>query len=165
MASRYRRRAGAASGESTVAGDIGSSETPPAPGSKLRAAHLRLEPTPALCFLERMARKNPLSDAALEQIARRFAVLAEPMRLRLIQALFDGERHVGALVTATGGSQANITRHLQRLTRANILARRREGLLVFHRIADPSIFPLCELVCGSLAEERPRHAGTPARRR
>ena len=112
-----------------------------------------------------MARKNPLSDAALELIARRFAVLAEPMRLRLIQALFAGERHVGALVAATGGSQANISRHLQRLTRANILARRREGLLVFHRIADPTIFPLCELVCGSLAPERPRPAKAPARRR
>jgi ArsR family transcriptional regulator len=111
-----------------------------------------------------MPRKNPLSDEALEHIARRFAVLAEPMRLRLLQALFDGERHVGALVAATGGSQANITRHLQRLTRANILARRRQGLLVFHRIADPTIFPLCELVCGGLDRTRPRPAKKPAPR-
>ena len=111
-----------------------------------------------------MARKNPLSDAALELIARRFAVLAEPMRLLLLQALFDGERHVGALVAATGGSQANISRHLQRLTRAHILARRRQGLLVFHRIADPTIFALCELVCGSLDRADPRPARKPARR-
>ena len=99
-----------------------------------------------------------MSDAALEQIARRFAVIAEPMRLRLIQALFSGERHVGALVAVTGGSQANISRHLQRLTRANILARRREGLLVFHRSADPTIFPLCERVCGRIQQERRRPA-------
>ncbi|MFZ9747768.1 MAG: ArsR/SmtB family transcription factor [Opitutaceae bacterium] len=112
-----------------------------------------------------MPRKNPLSDEAVEHIARRFAVLAEPMRLRLIQALFAGERHVGALVAATGGSQANVSRHLQRLTRAHILARRRQGILVFHRIADPTIFALCELVCGSLDRAHPRPARTPARRR
>lgn len=83
-------------------------------------------------------------------VARRFAVLAEPMRLRLIQALFEGERNVSELVEATGGTQANVSRHLQTLTAAHILARRKEGLQVFYRIADPSIVKLCELVCGSL---------------
>lgn len=83
-------------------------------------------------------------------VARRFAVLAEPMRLRLIEALFDGERNVTELVEATGGTQANVSRHLQTLTAAHILARRKEGLQVFYRIADPSIVKLCELVCGSL---------------
>ena len=43
-----------------------------------------------------MARSLPLNDQALEIVARRFAVLAEPMRLRLIQALFDGEKNVGS---------------------------------------------------------------------
>src|SRR6185369_3787946 len=57
-----------------------------------------------------MARKTPrpLSDDALDLIARRFAVLAEPMRLRLIHALFAGEQNVTALVELTGGTQANV---------------------------------------------------------
>lgn len=97
-----------------------------------------------------MAKKVPLSDDALELVARRFAVLAEPMRLRLIQSLFAGEKSVNALVAATGGTQANISRHLQTLTHAHVLARRKAGLQVFYSIADPSIFKLCELVCGSL---------------
>jgi ArsR family transcriptional regulator len=105
-----------------------------------------------------MAKKIPLSDAALEQVARRFAVLAEPMRLRLLQALFDGEKNVNALVELTGGTQANVSRHLQTLLHAHILSRRKEGLQVFYAISDPSIFKLCELVCGSLEKQLTKQA-------
>lgn len=105
-----------------------------------------------------MAKKSPLSDEALELVARRFAVLAEPMRLRLLQALFGGELNVNALVEATGGTQANVSRHLQTLTQAHILSRRKEGLQVFYAISDPTIFKLCDLVCGSLEKQFTRNA-------
>ena len=110
-----------------------------------------------------MAKQAPLSDAALEHVARRFAVLAEPMRLRLLQAVFAGEMNVNALVQQTGGTQANISRHLQTLTQAHILSRRKEGLQVFYTISDPSIFKLCELVCGSLEKQFTKHADSFAR--
>ncbi len=110
-------------------------------------------------FISRMAKGNPLTEEALDLVARRFAVLAEPMRLRLIQALFDGEKNVGELVDATEGTQANVSRHLQTLTAAHILARRKEGLQVFYRIADPTIPKLCELVCGSLEKTLTKQIG------
>jgi DNA-binding transcriptional ArsR family regulator len=97
-----------------------------------------------------MSKHRPLSEDALQLVAQRFAVLAEPMRLRLIQALFEGEKNVTELVAATGGTQANVSRHLQTLTAAHVLGRRKEGLQVFYRISDPTIPKLCELVCGSL---------------
>ena len=106
-----------------------------------------------------MSRALPLSDQALEIVARRFAVLAEPMRLRLIQALFIGEKNVTELVAATGGLQANVSRHLQTLIAAHILDRRKDGLQVFYRISDPSIPKLCELVCGSLEKSLARQVG------
>lgn len=108
-----------------------------------------------------MAQKNfrPLTDEALELIARRFAVLSEPMRLRLVHALFEGEKSVNELVELTGGTQANISRHLQTLAQAHVLSRRKEGLQVFYAIADPSIYKLCDLVCGSLEKELARQAG------
>jgi ArsR family transcriptional regulator len=107
-----------------------------------------------------------LSDAAIELVAHRFAVLGEPMRLRLLKALFAGEQNVNALVATLGGTQSNISRHLQTLTTAGILGRRKEGLEVFYFIADASIFSLCELVCGSLerqfrAQARTLAAATP----
>jgi ArsR family transcriptional regulator len=101
---------------------------------------------------------RPLSDEALELVSRRFAVLAEPMRLRLLQALFDGEKNVNTLVGLTGGTQANVSRHLQTLADAHLLKRRKEGLQVFYAIADPTIFRLCELVCGSLEKEHAARA-------
>lgn len=106
-----------------------------------------------------MAKHRPLNDEALQLVARRFSVLSEPMRLRLIQSLFEGERNVTELVGATGGTQANVSRHLQTLTAAHILARRKEGLQVFYRIADPTIPKLCELVCGSLEKSLARQVG------
>jgi ArsR family transcriptional regulator len=102
---------------------------------------------------------RPLSDDALALIARRFAVLAEPMRLRLLHALFDGEKSVNELAERAGGTQANVSRHLQTLAQAHMVKRRKSGLQVFYAIADPSIFRLCELVCGSLEKSLARQAG------
>lgn len=111
------------------------------------------------CFLRHMPKHRPLNEDALQLVAARFAVLSEPMRLRLIQSLFEGERNVTDLVEATGGTQANVSRHLQTLTAAHILARRKEGLQVFYRISDPTIPKLCELVCGSLEKSLSRQIG------
>lgn len=111
-----------------------------------------------------MAKKFSLSEPAIEQVAHRFAVLGEPMRLRLLQALMAGEKSVGALVAASGGTQANVSRHLQTLIRAHILSRRKAGLQVFYTIADPSIFPLCQLVCGGLEKQLAKQAGAFAAR-
>ena len=107
---------------------------------------------------------RPMTEEALALVARRFAVLSEPMRLRLLHALFDGEKPVNTLVEATGGTQANISRHLQTLADAGLLTRRKEGLQVFYSIADPSIFTLCELVCGSLEKQHALQADVFARR-
>lgn len=101
---------------------------------------------------------RPLSEEALQLVAGRFAVLAEPMRLRLIQALFDGEKNVGQLVEITGGTQANVSRHLQTLTQAHILGRRKEGLQVYYQISDSTIAPLCDVVCGAIEKQLGRQA-------
>lgn len=107
----------------------------------------------------RMPSRRSMTDDAIHLVARRFAVLSEPMRLRLVHAVFDGEKSVGALVSEVGGSQANVSRHLQALAQAGVLGRRREGLQVFYSIADPSIYKLCDLVCGSIERQLVKQAG------
>lgn len=96
--------------------------------------------------------RSQLSEEALRMIARRFKALAEPMRLRLIIGLEAGEKSVGELVELLGATQANVSRHLRNLTEAGILKRRKVGIQVFYSIADPAVFKLCDLVCGSLRE-------------
>ena len=105
-----------------------------------------------------MTKHRALSEEALLLVAQRFAVLAEPMRLRLIQALFDEEKNVSELVELTEGTQANVSRHLQTLTAAHILARRKEGLQVYYRISDPTIPLLCEVVCGAIEKQLAKQA-------
>jgi ArsR family transcriptional regulator len=93
-----------------------------------------------------------LTEHALELIAARFKLLGEPSRLKLLNALKNGEKNVSELVAATGLSQANASRHLQALADAGILSRRKDGLSVIYKIAEPGIFSLCENVCGSLQQ-------------
>ena len=92
-----------------------------------------------------------LSPRAVELIAARFKVLSDPVRLRLIMALEGGERNVSQLVEQTGVAQTNVSRQLQALARAGIVSRRKDGIQAYYHIADPTIFELCDHVCGSLA--------------
>ncbi len=93
-----------------------------------------------------------MTEHALELIAARFRVLAEPMRLKILHALGADEMSVSELVEATGAGQANVSKHLSLLGDAGMVARRKEGLNVYYRVADSSIFDLCEAVCTSLGE-------------
>ncbi len=100
-----------------------------------------------------MEKDNLLNEKSLGLIAERFRVLGDPLRLQLLHRLGDGEMSVGQLVDATTASQANVSKHLQVLLRAGLVQRRKEGLQAFYRVSDPSIFQLCDLVCGRLSEQ------------
>jgi ArsR family transcriptional regulator len=93
---------------------------------------------------------GPLSDAAFEVIAQRFRVLGDPLRLRILYHIGDGERTVGDLVERAGGTQSNISRHLSTLLLHGLVRRRREGTSVYYSIAELSIFDLCSQVCGGI---------------
>jgi DNA-binding transcriptional ArsR family regulator len=89
----------------------------------------------------------------VELVARRFRMLGEPQRLRILQVLEEGEKTVGDVVDALSGNQPNISKHLQALNGAGLVSRRREGNSIFYAIADPVVFKLCELVCRSATDE------------
>ncbi len=93
-----------------------------------------------------------LTPALMDIVAERFRALGEPMRIRILDGLRQKERTVGDLVTATGATQANISKHLTLLHRLGFVARRKEGTHVFYRVADPDVFELCDLVCGGARE-------------
>lgn len=94
--------------------------------------------------------KQPMTVEQLGLVADRFKVLGEPVRLQLLQALMPGERTVGELAGKTGLSQANVSKHLQLLLAHGLVARRKEGLFAHYRLADETVFQLCELVCRRL---------------
>lgn len=87
----------------------------------------------------------------IQQVAEYFSILSEPMRLRILNLLQDGEKCVQELVDATQTSQANVSKHLKVMLQAGILTRRTEGTSAYYQVADPLIFDLCRLVCNRLA--------------
>lgn len=83
-------------------------------------------------------------------IAGFFAALSDPMRIKIVHALMSGEKNVNALTEITGGTQPNVSRHLRKLTLAGVVNHRKDGTHVIYSIGDPSVYSLCEQVCGSL---------------
>ena len=55
----------------------------------------------------------------------------------------------GESVEAIGGSQANVSKHLGIRPEARLIWRRRDGVTSFYRIADETVFELCETACSS----------------
>lgn len=88
--------------------------------------------------------------AMAQVIAERFQLLGEPTRIRILDALRDGPLAVGALTARVGTSQQNVSKHLGLLHRGGLVARERQGTVVRYGIADPSVFTLCEDVCGGI---------------
>jgi DNA-binding transcriptional ArsR family regulator len=96
----------------------------------------------------------------VQQVAEYFSVLSEPMRLRILNLLRDGEKCVQELVDATHTSQANVSKHLKVMVQAGILSRRTEGTSAYYRVSDDLIFDLCGMVCDRIAsriEEQAQH--------
>lgn len=100
-----------------------------------------------------MTLPHPLPRELAELVARRFRVLGEPMRIRLLDRLREGEASVGELSQALSASQQNVSKHLAVLADAGMLARRKEGNHVYYRIVDEGVFALCEQVCGSVQRQ------------
>lgn len=96
---------------------------------------------------------SPLPDPLVELIARRFRILGEPMRIKLLDHLRgDGgaAATVAELTAATGASQQNVSKHLGVLLDAGLVSRSRDGNYARYTIADPILFDLCELVSEDL---------------
>ena len=96
---------------------------------------------------------HPLPEPLVELIAARFRVLAEPLRIRLLDRLRGGDATVLELQQAVGGSQQNVSKHLGVLLNAGMVARAKQGTSSLYSIADPGVFELCDQVCGGLRRQ------------
>ena len=95
---------------------------------------------------------------ALSEVAAYFQALSEPTRLQILNLLRQGECNVGELARLCGFTAANISRHLSLLTKRGLVARESRGTSVYYRIADQSVYALCDLVCGNIARGLERTA-------
>ena len=96
---------------------------------------------------------HPLPPLVVDIVAERFRALGEPMRIRILDLLRDGEMTVGELADALGTTQQNVSKHVGVLQRAGIVGRRRDGVRTPYAITDETVLDLCGIVCGGICRE------------
>ncbi len=90
---------------------------------------------------------------ALQQVAAYFSALSEPTRLHILSLLRTGEKNVGELAGLCNYTSANISRHLAVLSKHGLVAKENRGTSVYYRVADESVYSLCDLVCGNILRQ------------
>ena len=90
-------------------------------------------------------------DEVFASVARYFALLSEPTRLKILHAVCNEERSVSQIVASTGASQTNVSRHLALMHQAGVVSRRREGSAVYYCLVDREFAEICRTVCIRIA--------------
>ncbi len=80
-------------------------------------------------------------------------VFSHPKRLELISVLRDREMSVGNLSERLGLSSANLSQHLAMMKERRILVARKEGNVVYYRIANPRLLEAFDLLREILFEQ------------
>ena len=94
-------------------------------------------------------------NAVFESTARYFSVLGEPTRLKILHVICHEEKCVNDIILATGLMQANVSRHLGLMYQAGLLSKRRDGVQIFYRVAEPLFVELCLSISVQVASHMP----------
>jgi DNA-binding transcriptional ArsR family regulator len=85
---------------------------------------------------ERRALPRPLPDEAVEIIAARLKVIGEPMRIRILALLNEGDATVQELTDRLMTTHQNVSKHLGVLYQSGMVSRRKEGTSVRYALVD-----------------------------
>lgn len=85
-----------------------------------------------------------LKSELFEQFARVAKALASSVRLEVLDLLAQKEYSVEALADMLGQSLQNMSRHLQVLRQAKLVAARKEGNFVYYRLVDKDVSDLVQ---------------------
>lgn len=91
------------------------------------------------------------SEPVIDLVTERLALLADPTRVHLLALLEEREASVQELSDRLPGTPQNVSRHLNLLHRAGIVARRKEGTSVRYSLSDFSACRLLDQVLESIA--------------
>jgi ArsR family transcriptional regulator len=79
--------------------------------------------------------------------------VAQETRLSILELLRDGERCVCEIFPAIRQEQSNVSRHLNMMLKAGILARRKEGLKIFYAVKHTEALAIVDLAAAILKRE------------
>jgi len=100
-----------------------------------------------------LARERALGPDELTSLAQLFRLLGDPTRVRLLYALLEvGEMCVSDLAAAVDAQESTVSQALRLLRTSGAVVGRRDGRLVFYRLADAHVGILLDL-----SREHTRH--------
>ena len=79
--------------------------------------------------------------------------MANPIRLKILNALQQGEQSVHVLAKTLKLRKANLSQHLAILRQRGIVATRREGINIYYRCANPKMLKACDILREVLLEQ------------
>lgn len=86
-----------------------------------------------------MPERSRAKEQLLAQFARIGKAVSSPARLELLDLLAQGEKSVETLARQAGLSVTNTSNHLKELRNVALVERRKEGVYVYYRLADPAV--------------------------
>ncbi len=80
-----------------------------------------------------------MEEATCCAISEFISVLSNPTRIRILCALFPGEKSVGEIAESIGLAHAHTSAHLRVLYDRGYVSRHRNGKKVYYAIRDPRV--------------------------
>ena len=100
-------------------------------------------------------RPRLLGERQAVELADTFAVLGDPTRVRLVDALAHGELCVSDLADVVGLTESAVSHQLRLLRSLRIVRARRAGRLVYYQLDDAHIRTLLDQGRRHIEEHRP----------
>ena len=97
--------------------------------------------------------KKTIDDKLFALHAEVCKSMASPTRLKILNALQNGERSVDAMAKALSLRKANLSQHFAVLRQRGIVATRRDGLNIYYRCANPKMLKACAILREVLLEQ------------
>lgn len=101
-------------------------------------------------------REKMIEQQAIGDVADLFKVLGDETRAGILVALSEAEMCVCDIAALLGMSHSAISHQLSILKQARIVRNRREGRIVYYRMADNHIMQLLKIAIAHAGEERGR---------
>ena len=96
---------------------------------------------------------QPMEDRLFALHAEVCKAMANPTRLKILNALQHGEQPVQVLAKLLHVRKANLSQHLAVLRQRGIVATRRQGLNIYYRCANPKMLKACDMLREVLLEQ------------
>jgi ArsR family transcriptional regulator, lead/cadmium/zinc/bismuth-responsive transcriptional repressor len=99
-------------------------------------------------------RQRPLAEDTVNSLAETFRLLGDPTRVRIVDALAQGQLCVHEISDRIGISESAVSHQLRLMRSMRIVRGRREGRCVYYTLDDHHVLDLFQQGLRHVSEER-----------